>query len=186
MIPMPEPVSIPVTDKFIQDAAYYARKVVFSSFSNGMRPRFGNGGLVKHMQGKMGELAFFKFCLDNGIPVKHAPFRDDYSALDDQDDFIIVLKSRQIPVEVKTASLKNPIELRTPNLFYNKSQYDQKENYNYIVVFAATNFELTQVVLIGWIPAKKIAKYTVRRDIKSPAYVIPVKDLKPMSDFLKF
>jgi hypothetical protein len=183
---MPEPVSIPVTDKFIQDAAYYAGKTVFASFSNGMKSRFGNGGLVKHMQGKMGELAFFRFCLDNGIPVKHVPFRDDYSTLDEQDDFIIILKSRQIPVEVKTATLKDPISMKTPNLFYNKNQYDQKEDYNYIVVFAATNFELTQVVLIGWIHAKKIANYTVRRDIKSPAYVIPVKDLKPMSDFLKF
>jgi hypothetical protein len=183
---MPEPVSIPITLKMLMDVKYYAGKVVFDSFRSGMHTRFGNGGIPEHEIGKFGELAFFRFCLENGIPVKHVPFREDYSSLDENDDFIIVLKSRQIPIEVKTSEIRDPLRPSVKSVFYNESQYKEKLSHNFLVVFAAINRQQTQLALLGWIPAKKIAKYNVRRDIKSPAYVIPVKDLKPMSDFLKF
>ena len=55
---MIKPISIPMDDKFVQDAAYYAFKTVTCSFENGMKSRFGNGGLFKHMLGKLGERHF--------------------------------------------------------------------------------------------------------------------------------
>ncbi len=180
---MIEPVSIPVTEKLIQDASYYAYKVVFGSFRQGMKARFG-GGIREHMAGKLGELAFFKFCLENGIPVKHAPFRDDYTTLNDDDDFILVLNGKLVPVEVKTATVLDPMKLDKP-LFYNKKQYDSREDHKYIIVFTAVNKHLTQVCLVGWIHAKRIAKFPVRKDLRSPAYEIAVEELKPMQAFLR-
>ncbi|AGK61480.1 hypothetical protein Asulf_01497 [Archaeoglobus sulfaticallidus PM70-1] len=177
------PISIEINNKFREDVAYYAHIVVQDSFKNKMKPRFGDGGFVKHYIGKMGEMAFFRFCMQNGIAVKHIPFRDDYSTLNDKDDFVIITHGVQRIVEVKTSVLKRKDPLDPPEdlqLFYNKKQYDEKAEYNHIVVFAATNSELTKISLLGWIPAYEIRKYPVRRDLKSPAYAIPYRDLRSM------
>jgi len=183
---MISPISVPITGKFIQDASYYASRVVFSSLDSGMRSRFGNGGLIKHLLGKMGELAFYRFCMDNVIPVRHTPFRDDYTNLNDKDDFQLILRGKLAVVEVKTATLKDPLKI--PNnqvVFYNKKQYNGKTDHRYIVVFAAANSEMTQIVLLGWISAPKIADHSIRTDIKSPAYAIPVRELRSMETFLE-
>jgi len=180
---MIEPVSIPVTEHLLMDASYYAHKVVFGSFKQGMKARFG-GGIKEHKIGKLGELAFFRFCMENGIPVKHIPFREDYTTLDENDDFIIVLKSKQIPIEVKTSEIDDPLKPSVKFVFYNESQYKQKQNYNFLVVFVVVNHLHTQLALLGWIHAKRIAKFSVRKDLRSPAYEIPLEELKPMQAFL--
>ena len=181
---MPNPVSIEVDEKLIQDAAYYALKVTSCSFKKKMRPRFGNGGLFKHMLGKIGEVAFFKYCMENGIAVKHTPFRDDYSRLNDKDDFIISIMGVDRKVEVKTASLRFPLpdNLR---LYYNKKQYESKEDYDYLVVFVAVNHEVTEIKLLGWLHASDIADYPIRNNLSSPAYAIPLKNLKDMRVFVE-
>ncbi len=183
---MIKPVSIPLDAKFVQDAAYYAYITVFDSFKQGFRPRFGNGGLVKHMLGKIGELAFFRFCLENGIAVKHTPFRNDYSKLNGQDDFVVSIMGIDKVVEVKTQTIKNLLEPdEMLKLFYNKAQFDQKPDRDFIVVFAGVNPQVTQVALLGWIHAEKIAKAFINDKLKSPAYAIPISWLKPMEMFLE-
>lgn len=161
--------------KSVIDAAYYAYRVVFCSFRQGYKPRFGNGGLVKHMQGKLGELAFYKFCLQNKIPVRHVPFRNDYTELCEDDDFIV---ANGIKVEVKTSTLK-----QNPYVLYNVKQYKEKKDLRFIVVFAAINPEWTRIFLLGWISSLRICDFPIRKDLQSPAYEIPVSALKPMSDF---
>ena len=183
---MIKPVSIPLDAKFVQDAAYYAYITVFDSFKQGFRPRFGNGGLVKHMLGKIGELAFFRFCLENGIAVKHTPFRNDYSKLNGHDDFIINLMGLDRTVEVKTQTIRNLLEPDDKlRLLYNKAQFDDKKGHDYIVVFAGVDPPITKVALLGWIPAKDIPKAEVRKNLKSPAYSIPISWLRPMHLFLE-
>jgi|Deesub1362A_J573_1020465.scaffolds.fasta_scaffold01443_4 hypothetical protein len=181
-----QPISIPITQKFMEDASRYAIKIVFSSFQQGMKPIFGDGGITNHLRGKIGEMAFYEFCIFHGIAVKHKPFRDDYSVLDDQDDFKVILKDKLAQVEVKTTKLKNPLKIPDDQIvFYNKLQFDQKKNHRFLVVFAATNPEMTQVVLLGWIPAPKIKGFPIRNDIKSPAYVIQVRSLSTMQNLLE-
>jgi|Deesub1362A_J573_1020465.scaffolds.fasta_scaffold00348_23 hypothetical protein len=177
---MPDPVSIPMDDKFAQDAAWHAWHIVADSFKQGYRPRFG-GGLFEHMAGKFGEIAFEIFCRDAMIPIIHTPLRRNYTSLNGNDDFIIEIMGKRVTVEVKTARINNPLQPDEGfKLFYNKQQYEDKDNHKYIVVFAGINKKGTQLALIGWLPATKIKKYPIRTDIKSPAYAIPVKDLKPM------
>jgi len=184
---MVEPISIPLDTKFVQDAAYYALITVFDSFENKMKPRFGNGGLFKHMLGKLGELAFFRFCMENHIAVKHAPFRNDYSQLDDCDDFVISVMGVDRVVEVKTSTIKNPLNPDSKlRLFYNQAQYEEKESKDFLVVFAATNPPITQLALLGWIHASEISKFPIwKKNMKSPAYAIPVSELKDMRVFVE-
>ena len=184
---MIQPVSIPLDAKFISDASYYAFITVTCCFENGMKPRFGNGGLFKHMLGKLGELAFFKFCLENRIAVKHAPFRNDYSQLNVSDDFIVNVMGLDFTVEVKTATIRNPLNPDPKfRLFYNQGQYEAKQDHNYLVVFAAVNPQITQIALLGWIHAKDIAKFPVwKRKIQSPAYAIPVSELRDIRKFVE-
>ncbi len=184
---MIKPISIPLDEKFVSDAAYYAFKTVQCSFENGMKSRFGNGGLFKHILGKLGETAFFRFCLENRIAVKHTPFRNDYSQLNGCDDFIINIMGLDFVVEVKTATIKDPLKPDPKfRLFYNKGQYEAKQEYNYIVVFAAVNPTITQIALLGWIHAQDIAKFPVwRKNMQSPAYAIPVEELKGMEKLVE-
>ena len=179
---MMNPVAIPIDIKFVQDAAYYALITVFDSFENKMKSRFGSGGLFKHMLGKIGELAFFRFCMENHIAVKHVPFRDNYSELNNDDDFVISVLGHDFRVEVKTATIPNPIK---PDeklvLFYNRDQYKAQENHDYIVVFAGVNKAVTQIALLGWIHASEISKFPVwKKNMQSPAYAIPANRLKDM------
>ncbi len=179
---MIQPIPIAIDEKFVSDAAYYAFKTVTCSFENGMKSRFGNGGLLKHILGKLGETAFFRFCLENGIAIKHTPFRSDYSKLDECDDFLINVMGIDFVVEVKTATIKDPLSPDQKfRLLYNKEQYDAKKDRNYIVVFAAVNQAVTKIALLGWIHAKDIAKFPVwKKNMQSPAYAIPVSELKDM------
>jgi len=181
---MIQPVSIAMDEKFVSDAAYYAFKTVTCSFENGMKSRFGNGGLIKHILGKLGETAFFRFCLQNGVAVKHTPFRSDYSKLNGCDDFVINVMGLDFIVEVKTATIKDPLNPEPKlRLFYNKDQYDAKQDHNYIVVFAAVNQAVTKVALLGWIHAQDIAKFPVwKKNMQSPAYSIPVGELKDLRE----
>ncbi|WP_456478161.1 hypothetical protein [Geoglobus ahangari] len=179
---MIQPVSVPIDEKFITDACYYAFKTVTCSFDNAMKPRFGNGGLFKHLLGKLGETAFFRFCLENQIAVKHTPFRNDYSELDENDDFIISLLGHDFRVEVKTATLNSPLN---PDgklvLFYNRDQYKAQQDHSYLVVFAAVNKEVTQIALIGWIHAEDIRSCKIwTKNMKAPAYAIPLAKLRDM------
>ncbi|MBE8539451.1 hypothetical protein [Geoglobus acetivorans] len=181
------PVAIPIDEKFITDACYYAFKTVTCSFDNAMKPRFGNGGLIKHLIGKIGETAFFRFCLENGIAVKHAPFRNDYSEINGNDDFIISILGHDFRVEIKTATIRNPTN---PDeklvLFYNRDQYKAQEDHDYIVVFAGVNKEVTQIALLGWIHASEIRNFSIwTKNMKAPAYAIPqsrLKDMKKLAD----
>ena len=182
-----QPVRIPIDSKVAADAAWYAWHVCEASFRRGFKSRFGNGGLVKHMQGKLGEFAFLLFCRKNMIPVLHDPFRKDYSELDEYDDFVVEILGVRKIVEVKTQTIKNALnpdeKLR---LYYNKSQYNSKKSHDYIVVFVALNPEWTGVSLLGWIHASEIKKFPVwSRNMKSPAYAIPIRALKPMKMFLE-
>ncbi|RLI75263.1 hypothetical protein DRP05_15095 [Archaeoglobales archaeon] len=180
-----KPVSIPINKKFREDCAYYAHIIVEDSFQNGMKSRFGSGGFFKHYVGKMGEMAFFKFCMQEGIAVKHIPFREGYADLNERDDFVVIIHNVERIIEVKTAVLKDLKLDKELRLFYNEKQYNDKSDHNYIVVFAATNKQLTQIALLGWIPASEIKKYPVRKDIVSPAYAIPLKDLRDMRLFVE-
>lgn len=184
---MIQPVSIPMDDKFVQDAAYYAFKTVTCSFENGMKPRFGNGGLFKHMLGKLGETAFYRFCLQNGIAVKHTPFRSNYSKLNGCDDFVISILGVDLVVEVKTATLKDPVNPEPKyRLLYNQSQYEAKQNYDYLVVFAGVNPSVTNIALLGWIHAKDIKSFPIwKKNMHSPAYAIPVGELKDMGKLIE-
>lgn len=174
-------VIITVDEKFITDVAYYAFKTVKFSLDENMQPRFG-GGLFTHMLGKIGEMAFYNFCLNNSIAVKHTPFRNDYSKLDDNDDFIVSIVGHDFRVEVKTASL-NKIDEKT-KLFYNREQYKAQKDHNYLVVFAVVNQPVTEVKLLGWLHAEDIKKFPIfEKNLQSPAYAIPVSALKSMSLF---
>ena len=175
---MIKPAIIKPDAKLIQDAAYYAFTIVFDSFEQGYKPRFGNGGLIKHLIGKIGELAFFRYCMENGIAVKHTPFRNDYSKLNGKDDFIISIFGYDIPVEVKTQTVKEINgDLR---LFYNKEQYYSRQK-DGIVVFVAINPEITKISILGWIHLKDIEKYPIwEKNLQSPAFAIPVSALKDL------
>ena len=175
-----QPVFVELSKKFRLDCAYYAHMIVEDSIKNGMKSRFGDGGFFKHFVGKMGEMAFFKFCMRVGIPVKHIPFREGYKDLDENDDFVVIIHDVERCIEVKTAVLKKWKLDENLRLFYNERQYLNKEKHNYIVVFSATDKRLTRLALLGWIPASEIQKYPVRRDIRSPAYAVPFKDLRDM------
>ena len=165
--------------KFISDAAYYAALTVQCSFDNNMKPRFGNGGLFKHLLGKIGEMAFYKFCLDNLIAVKHVPFRKDYSKLNGNDDFIISIIGHDFRVEVKTATIDDPENVKPDFvLFYNRDQYKAQPDHNYLVVFVGVNKEITKIALLGWIHAEDIRNFKIwTRNMKAPAYAIPVSML---------
>lgn len=181
-----QPVSIPMDGKFVSDAAWHAWHIAIDSFRQGFKSRFGNGGLIKHLQGKLGEFAFYYFCQDAMIPVKHTPFRRDYSTLDEHDDFIIELMGRDFVVEVKTQTISNPLKPEDIHLFYNEDQYRAKDEHDYIVVFAGINRTCTQIALIGWIHASDIGKHKVwRRNLKAPAFAIPVSALKPMKKLVE-
>ena len=183
---MIDPVSVPLDGKIVQDAAWYAWHVAADSFRQGFKSRFGNGGLIKHLQGKLGEFAFYYFCQEAMIPVKHTPFRRDYTTLDEHDDFIIELMGRDFVVEVKTQTILDPLNPSNVHFFYNEEQYKAKDKHDYIVVFAGINRACTQVALIGWIHASEIAKHKVwKKNMKSPAFAIPISALKPMKKLVE-
>jgi len=121
-----KPVSIPINKKFREDCAYYAHIIVEDSFQNGMKSRFGSGGFFKHYVGKMGEMAFFKFCMQEGIAVKHIPFREGYADLNERDDFVVIIHNVERIIEVKTAVLKDLKLDKELRLFYNEKQYNDK------------------------------------------------------------
>ena len=177
---------VPLDDFLRMCAAHFAGRVTECSVENGMRPRFG-GTFKEHYKGKLGELAFLKFCFENHIAVKHTPFRSDYSKLNKYDDFIINLLGLDFIVEVKTSEIEGPMNPDPKfRLFYNKGQYEAKQEYNYIVVFAGVNPAVTKIALLGWIHAQDIAKFPVwKRNMQSPAYAIPVGELKEMKKLVE-
>src|SRR4051812_43662235 len=86
---------------------------------HGQLMRDGNVGLsnVKHKDidnvenytdGKMGELVFAYWLSEAEIPILHHPFREDYSVLDPNDDFIIQLSGRCVKVEVRHKTRNRP------------------------------------------------------------------------------
>lgn len=174
--------TIPIDEKFITDACYYAFRTVKCSFDENMKPKFGNGGLFTHLLGKVGEMAFYNYCMQNDIAVKHTPFRNDYSRLDGRDDFIISIIGHDFRVEVKTSSFKDFSKINeNTRVFYNREQYKAQEDKSYLVVFAAVNHTVTDVKLLGWIHAEDIRKHPIWKNrMQSPAYAIPVKALRPM------
>lgn len=180
-----EVAKIDVDEKLASDAAYYAFKTLKFSLDKNMKPRFGDGGLLSHMLGKLGELVFYRYCLENKIAVKHTPFRDDYSKLNGNDDFIVSFLGHDFRVEVKTSVLKNAFnpdeKLR---IFYNREQYKSQKDHNYIVVFIATNKEMNAFAILGWIHAEDIKSHPIwERGLESPAYAIPITALKSMKLF---
>jgi hypothetical protein len=54
-----------------------------------------------YTDGKIGEYALAKWLKKNNVAILHAPFREDYSRLSAQDDFIVELRGRRVQVEAK-------------------------------------------------------------------------------------
>ena len=173
-------IEIPPHVQLYEKAMRYAFITVFDSLECGYLPRFGNGGVIKHLIGKIGEMAFYEFCKENGVKVLHTPFREDYRRLNGWDDFVIQVNDEIIYVEVKTQTIKRYPKVDV--LFYNVEQYNSKKFRNiYLqnraVVFCGVNRPLTKIALLGWIWARDIEDYPIRTDLKSPAYAIPAEDL---------
>jgi len=181
----PQPVVYDVDLKMITDAAHYAYHVFFSAEENGMKNRF-LGGFFKHYIGKLGELAFYRFCMQNEIPVKHTPFREDYSKLNEKDDFIIVVAGIDRRIEVKTRMIQNAAKPdKKLRLFYNAAQFEQQKNRDFYVIFAAVDPQVRITSLIGWLPAAEIPRFPVwKGELKSPAYAIRWQDLRDLGLFV--
>ncbi len=173
-------IEIPPNVQLYEKAMRYAFITVIDSDLAGYRPIFG-GGVIKHFIGKLGELAFYQFLKENGIPVKHTPFREDYRNLNDLDDFVIELQNTEKIIEVKTRTIR---KFPPREVLYNAQQFKRAKSD--LTVFCGVNKRLTRIVLLGWIPTSEIGKYPLCvENLKSPAYLIPTSCLRSLESLFR-
>lgn len=175
---MPKPVRYGVSEKMVAYAAVLARRQMKDSKESKMKMLFG-GSFERHTIGKLGEMAFMRFCKDEGIKILHTPFRESYSSLSNYDDFLVEVDGTRKIVEVKTATMQDPGDSYEV-VYYNKEQYDERDDRDFLVVFAAIDPVLTEVALLGWLRADIISHFFIRDDIEHPAYMIEVDRLEYM------
>ncbi len=94
-------IKIPLTDIERSVCLQYGRRMKNGHVGLGNVKYGDTDNVENYTDGKIGEYAVWKWFRQQQIPILHTPFRQDYSHLMPQDDFIIRLRDQPIQVEVR-------------------------------------------------------------------------------------
>lgn len=97
---MNQAVNIPLNK---QEILSCLKKAIHKNFIDNLRHRHPNVALDSRLRGYVGELAFRKWMLENGISFSDSNLQDESSGMDI--DFVFTTSSKQLELELKTSLL---------------------------------------------------------------------------------
>ena len=167
-----------IDGKLYDEALDYAEK---SKAYTSNRHDFHSGGLSnkkkKMFEGKLGEKAVKLFFEDNSIS-----YIEDTSSFDERDefDFMLVNKTEQLKVDVKTRT--ENYHIRTLEMV-EQAKNHPKDIYISVRLYRENN----TVVILGWFSNEDmLAKGAIENQGYLDNYVMYDKDLRPMEELEKY